>query len=167
MDNIIIDNEMYTINRDGTVKTLDGTILNQYNVNGYMYVSMKHPITGKFKNHSIHRLLARQYIPNICNKKCVDHKNGIRHDNQLSNLRYCNSSENSRNCKKRIDNVSGVSGVYLSMFKKKQYWCARITTNQGRICKCFDNNLDGFWAALKWKCIKEIQHYGIYAPRVY
>ncbi|WP_336804058.1 HNH endonuclease signature motif containing protein [Erwinia aphidicola] len=41
----------------------------------------------------------------------IDHINGVRNDNRISNLRRCNRSENSINRGKQSNNKSGVPGV--------------------------------------------------------
>lgn len=48
------------------------------------------------KTFSIHRLVAIAFIPNNENKKQINHKNGIRSDNNISNLEWCTGSENIR-----------------------------------------------------------------------
>ena len=44
-----------------------------------------------------HIVLARQFIPNPSNLEFVDHKNRIRTDNRLDNLRWIDRSGNNRN----------------------------------------------------------------------
>lgn len=44
----------------------------------------------------IHRLLAEQYLLNIDNKPCVNHKDGNKLNNSLDNLEWVTYSENTR-----------------------------------------------------------------------
>ena len=54
----------------------------------------------------------------------TDHINGDRLDNRRENLRVCKRSENSKNQKKRADNISGYKGVSWS--KPNRKWRATI-----------------------------------------
>lgn len=60
---------------------------------GYLLISLykeQKIIKGK-----IHRLVAQHFIPNPENKKTVNHKNGNKNDNSVSNLEWMTPSENS------------------------------------------------------------------------
>ena len=80
-------------------KKSNGKILNDFNGgNGYVQVWLnKHPYLK-------HRIIAEQFIPNPENLPFVDHKNQIRDDNRIDNLRWVNYSKNN-------ENKSGSNGV--------------------------------------------------------
>lgn len=63
--------------------------------------------------------------------KRLDHRNGIRHDNALSNLRTATSSQNAHNSSKHSDNTSGLKGV--SWDKTKGKWQAKICVKYRQI----------------------------------
>ena len=60
----------------------------------------------------------------------IDHVNGVRTDNRVSNLRAVSNRENQRNSKMSSRNTSGVCGVYWH--KSLSKWVARINTSGKR-----------------------------------
>ena len=88
----------------------------------------------------------------------IDHVNGKRDDNRISNLRIATPSENLRNRAKPINNTSGFKGV--SWNAKRGAWQATI-----RIGK-FNKNLGGFntreQAADAYNCAA-LEHHGNFA----
>ena len=54
------------------------------------------------KHYLLHRVICNQFLSNPNNYKFIDHKNGIRTDNHLSNLRFCT---NKQNCNNRRNNI--------------------------------------------------------------
>lgn len=58
----------------------------------------------------------------------VDHINGDRADNRISNLRAANRTQNNMNSGRRSDNTSGYRGVYFS--KQQGQWHARVHFNR-------------------------------------
>ena len=59
----------------------------------------------------IHRLIGLHYIPNPENKRCIDHKNRIKTDNIVENLRWATDSENSQNQGVHKDNKIGIKNL--------------------------------------------------------
>ena len=68
----------------------------------------------------------------------IDHVNGIRDDNRISNLRSADRVVNCRNQFKRIDNTSGHTGVTKSGAR----WLARIGSGKSRVTLGVFQNID-------------------------
>ena len=79
---------------------------------GYLFVHLSK--RGKVLIHYIHRLVAREWVGNPEEKRCVDHIDGSRTNNHWENLRYATHSENGRNAKNRTDGSSVYKGVSYS-----------------------------------------------------
>lgn len=64
-----------------------------YDNTGYLTVALTK--NGKCKSYSIHRLIAKAFIPNNDPSKTqVNHKNGLKDDNRIENLEWCTPKEN-------------------------------------------------------------------------
>lgn len=83
----------YRIDKDGNIFNRHGKSISVHLSNsGYKYVCLK--ITGKSVGRFIHRALAIAFIPNPEGKEFVNHKDGNKLNNKLSNLEWCTRSEN-------------------------------------------------------------------------
>jgi len=58
--------------------------------NGYYTISID------CKNKLLHRIIATAFIPNSENLPCVNHKDGNKLNNEVSNLEWCSYSENNQ-----------------------------------------------------------------------
>jgi len=76
---------------------------------GYMCVNLCE--NGKAKLFYIHRLVATQYIDNPNNFSEVDHIDRNKANNDISNLRWVDSSINCQNRCIRCDNTSGHKNI--------------------------------------------------------
>ena len=83
----------------------------------------------------------------------IDHINGIRHDNRISNLRAVTHAENNRNRAFDIRNKSGYTGIAYN--KKTNKWIAQIGGTRKRVyLGSFENKED----AIEARRIAEINY---------
>ena len=99
----------------GSVKA--GSKAGTLNPDGYVQIKF----FGKF--HKAHRL-AWLYAHGEFPESLIDHINGVRHDNRISNLRQATQKQNAENRGKGRNNKSGFKGVHWHGKAKK--WRARI-----------------------------------------
>ena len=126
----IKDYPNYAISTYGNVENMNTCKILKYGMDvkkGYYFVNLCR--NGKYESRNVHRLVADAFIPNPENKETVDHRDGNRLNNNISNLRWATRSEQARNTKIQSNNVSGVRGV--SFINSRNKWSARI---------CIDGN---------------------------
>ncbi|MBT6470926.1 MAG: HNH endonuclease [Candidatus Marinimicrobia bacterium] len=103
------DGKLYNkTNRSPTARK--GAMAGTTDIYGYTLV------TADFKRHRVHRLIYIMHNGNIPEKMFIDHRNGIRDDNRIDNLRVVTKQENSFNTHSKG----------YSWDKKCQKWQARI-----------------------------------------
>lgn len=84
----------YEVTEEGDVFNQNGLKLKPEKTrNGYLRVSLSND-KNKHKRMLVHRLVAEAFIPNPKNLPQVDHKNEIKTDNHVSNLRWATPLEN-------------------------------------------------------------------------
>lgn len=86
----------YMISRNGEVHSLlRGRRLKTNKDGRYERVGLRDK-DGNKSTASVHRLVAKAFIPNPLNKAEVNHINGIKQDNRVENLEWATRSENAQ-----------------------------------------------------------------------
>ena len=90
----IKDYPNYFINENGELKSdfVSKILKPRKSKNGYFTYNLRKD--GKAKNEYIHRLVAKAFIPNPNNLPQVDHIDGNKSNNHVSNLRWVTPSKN-------------------------------------------------------------------------
>lgn len=90
----------YLIYEDGTVESLltGKKITKRVGPKGYYQINLC--INGKCKTFMFHRLIASAFIENPNNLPCVNHIDGNKLNNELSNLEWVTHKENSQHAVK-------------------------------------------------------------------
>ena len=126
----------YQVSNLGRVKPIERSRSGAVTIDGFKRFAvtntgyLRSPLNkdAKQSNESLHRLVAKAFVPNPKNKPCVDHVNGNKLDNRAENLRWCTHSENSANAKISKLNTSGTKGISLTKngHQNAQYWEAQV-----------------------------------------
>jgi len=149
---------LYEVSNLGRVRSLpknrgfsrkrDTKILKNHKGNhGYHAVSM---CAEKRKTHTVHRLVAAAFIPNLENKKTVNHKNGIKTDNRLENLEWCTHLENMQHAwksnlvsnkwsKKRVAQIR--NGINIRIWNSRTDASKELKICLTDICACCNNKV--------------------------
>jgi len=151
--------KVFFFNNDGyaIIDTEDYNIIKKYCWTGYIngYVTARSMKTSR-ETIRMHRI-----ILNMDNIEYIDHINGDPWDNRKSNLRPCNSSQNSMNMRICSSNTSGYTGVYFN--KSANKWIASITANREKMhLGYFKNKQDAIDARQK----AELKYFKEFAPSI-
>lgn len=106
-------------------------------------------------SYRVHRLIWL-YVHGNFPDKYIDHKNRVRNDNRLCNLRDVNTTDNAQNISLPSHNKSGHIGV--SWIKSHNCWTVFVKVNKKNKWLGYYKNLDDAVAARK---AGEKQHYNL------
>ena len=138
------------IRKVGVNGTQVGDVAGYKKTNGYV------SITINSKKCMAHRLIWVLVHGSIDSKLQIDHINGVKDDNRLSNIRLVTQQENLKNKRIGKSNKSGAVGV--SWYKKTLKWCAKINVNGKMRHLGYFTNKDEAIAARKAASIKHGFH---------
>ena len=112
---------------DGNLYKKDGSLAGTPHSTGYIQITVNNRL------YLAHRIIWEMHNGPIPHDKILDHKNRIRTDNNITNLRLVTYSQNQRNRSKNKNNTSGYSGVYWDAARK--LWVAEIKINKKTLHK--------------------------------
>lgn len=92
----IIDAPIYEISSAGRIRKTKGHRLLRPHLMNSNYYRIELNYGGRIWRPTIHRLVAITFIPNPHNKPDVNHLDGNKHNNNVTNLEWCTKSENIR-----------------------------------------------------------------------
>lgn len=106
----------YEVSNMGRVrnKTTKQILTGRSSKSGYLQVCIKITATNKFTNRYIHRLVAQYFLDNPENKREVNHINGDKTKNEVSNLEWVTPSENQKH--RHLIGITQTSNRKVGMF---------------------------------------------------
>lgn len=117
---------------------------------------------GKSVTVRIHRLVAEAFIENPDNKRLVDHIDRNLNNNNVTNLRWANHSENSMNGKVSTRNASGYKCIsYIT--SRNKYQLVMVIDGKNKFIGYFNTPEEALakWNEMAPECYKEFQPIGV------
>jgi hypothetical protein len=107
----------YIIYSDGKVFSLNTNKFLKPHKGEKGYLRVRLLFDGKYINYRVHRLVAIAFLPKLEGKNQVNHINGIKHDNRLENLEWCNNQENQIHAhKNNLANSNHIKRIVLDTY---------------------------------------------------
>jgi len=179
-------NDWYEISNFGNFRSIDRTVmlktkngkekpskfkgrsLKQYiehgkrsNIKPSMYVAFS--VDGKHYRAYVHRLVAENFLhkPDDANKYEVNHKDGDRTNNHVSNLEWVSKRENIKHAfenkliktEKPVQQLDPSTLKVIKTFKSESEACRKMGVTQGKILRSIQRN--GTCKGFKWKYTKD------------
>lgn len=110
--------DLYLVNKDGQIysKKRNKLLSPGKSTNGYLYVVLCK--NGEKKNFKVHRLVAMTFLDNPNNLPQINHIDGNKSNNHISNLEWCTASQNLKHafynglCENTRQNCKNIGKIY-------------------------------------------------------
>ena len=140
---------LYQVSNIWRIKSLrDGRIMKLKYIQGYTNIGLNKDTKQKW--YRVHRLVAQAFIPNLENKRTVNHKNWIRDDNRVENLEWATYSEQERHARDKLWKTSippdptKYTLTYNWVTDTIRWWSQKLWIRYGNI----------LWRLHKWRPIE-------------
>lgn len=116
----------YAVSDYGNVKNIkNNQLIKQFErKDGYMQVSLWN--CGKGHSFKVHRLIAEYFLPKNPEKLYVNHIDGNKKNNNISNLEWCTPSENNYHAVKQ-ELVNAIKVKVVDLSDDKEYFFDSLT----------------------------------------
>lgn len=134
-------------------------LVSKPNKDGYLKLSIRLDRSG-LTSASVHRLIAKTFIPNPENHPMVNHKNGIKDDNRIENLEWCNNQYNIKHAFANglMNPMCGEKHSWSKLTEKEVLDIRRLRTEQNieysKIAKTYNvtrGNIYNIVKRISWK----------------
>ncbi len=148
----IFQNDDYWVSDHGNVKYGDDKI-SLRDLHGYRYVYL-----SGHGSHRVHRLVWSTFKGEIPDGMQIDHKDRVRDNNHLANIRVGTPSQNQANRPRQCNNTSGLAGIGRKW--GRDMWRARVKCRGKTYEKTFKTTAE----AERWRLVTKRDLFGDWLP---
>ena len=123
----------YEVSNFGRVRNAETEKIMKTSLRGGSYLRVVLSKNGVQKSYSVHRLVAQEFVNNPNNKPVADHIDGNPLNNNASNLRWADKSENQWNRTQRQTNNKTSIYKGVNFHKVQGMWQVRIQVHRERM----------------------------------
>lgn len=147
IENGILFKKKYIVFLDGTIFNLFGKKLTPF-LGGEGYLEIALSVDGTRKYFLVHRVIAECFIPNPFNFPEINHINGKKTDNRISNLEWCDRSYNMKHAY-REGLATKIGKIPCLTKQEKDYIKTHYKDSINKIATVLHRNPTTVWLYLK------------------